>query len=70
MARKKAEPTVPEVVETPVVTKKPVRRFVGKKFAYHHPFQHKDIPVGGDGVVLEMDSWLDSQVKAGFIVEV
>jgi len=49
---------------------KKVRRFVGKRFAYYHPFQNKAIPLGGDGVVLEMDSWLDCQVKAGYIVEV
>jgi hypothetical protein len=50
--------------------KEDVRRFVGKKFPYYHPFQAKNIPVGGDGVTLEMDNWLECQIEAGLIIEV
>jgi hypothetical protein len=76
MARKPAVPkeSVQEPVqETATVApeeKKKVRRFVGKKFSYYHPFQAKSIPMGGDGVVLEIDSWLQSQIESGYIVEV
>lgn len=81
LIKKNADPKVEPEVEAPaeVVATPPeeakkgakkVRRFVGKKFSYHHPFQNKAIPLGGDGVVLEMDSWLKCQIDAGYIVEV
>jgi len=81
LIKKNADPKVEpeaspvEVEEAPVEKavkkgKSEVRRFVGKKFSYYHPFQNKAIPLGGDGVVLELDNWLECQIKAGYIVEV
>lgn len=59
-----------EVKVTPEKKTKVKRRFVGTKYPYWHPFQSKSIPVGGDGVILEMDNWLECQVKAGLVREI
>ena len=59
-----------EVKKTPKKRVKMVR-VVGKKFSFHHPFQNQNIPmIGGDGVKLELDSWLESQIEAGHIIKV
>ncbi|MGW8181811.1 MAG: hypothetical protein ACWGQW_24035 [bacterium] len=70
--RKKAEPKkAPEETpkEAPKKTAKQ-KRYAGIKFSFYHPFQQKQIPFGGEGVTLDMDSWLECQIAAGHIKEV
>ena len=59
---------VPEA-EVPGVKEAKVGKFAGKTFSFFHPFQRVCIPAGGPGVTLEIDSWLQCQIDAGFIVK-
>lgn len=75
----KINPDVPQQTETSVdsiqseapqkVKDVKVGKFAGKVYAFYHPFQKVPIPAGGDGVTLELDSWLRAQIDAGHIVK-
>lgn len=60
----------PETTETPEPTETPesLKKYVSNKIRLHHPDQNVYL-VPGEPVELKMDSWLDSQVKAGLVSE-
>lgn len=45
------------------------KRYVSTRAPQFHPFQRVLIPTGSPGVILEMDSWVDCQIKAGIVKE-
>jgi hypothetical protein len=77
MARKKvvkevpAAPVAPEapVQPMPAAPDRPVVRvyMAPGKSSFWHPDQNKWIPDDINGIELEMDGWLRSQIKAGYV---
>lgn len=68
---KKAEPKKPAakkaVPKKPTKVKRNVKRYVAVRVNMYHPFERVSIPTAPPGVILEGDSWLESQIEAGLI---
>lgn len=67
--RKKPASGVEKVVPKKTESKPKAKKFVGVHTAMWHPFARVHIPVGSPGVILEVDSWLKSQLDRGLIKE-
>lgn len=61
---KKAAPKKPAAKKP---RKKAAPKFVSVRVQQYHPFQKVYIPMGSPGVMLEEDSWVNSQIKRGLI---
>ncbi len=51
----------------PVKVKRSVKRYIAIRVDMYHPFERVKIPKAPPGVILEGDSWLESQIDAGLI---